>query len=90
MLRMGLPPTSTMPTLYSHPAHHAHPASICTQVTTCANLGVVASLLIAATHQTTVGRPKPMEASAAFEEEFGQRASLSLLWATYAGNTCTG
>ena len=54
-------------------------------MTTCANLGVVASLLIAATHQTTVGRPKPMEASAAFVEEFGERTGNQMLWATYAG-----
>ena len=58
-------------------------------VTTCANLGVVASLLIAATHQTTVGRPKPMEASVAFVEEFGERTGNQMLWATYAGNACT-
>ena len=54
-------------------------------MTTCANLGVVASLLIAATHQTTVGRPKPMEASVAFVEEFGERTGNQMLWATYAG-----
>lgn len=58
-------------------------------VTTCANLGVVASLLIAASHQTTVGRPKPMEASAAFEDEFGRGAGTGMLWATYAANSCT-
>ena len=58
-------------------------------MTTCANLGVVASLLIAATHQTTVGRPLAMKASAAFVDEFGAVAGEGMLWATYASNTCT-
>ena len=58
-------------------------------MTTCANLGVVASLLIAATHQTTVGRPAAMKASQPFIDEFGAGAGEGMLWATYAGNTCT-
>jgi hypothetical protein len=58
-------------------------------VTTCANLGVVGALMIAATHLTTVGRPVPMRPSDSFVDEFGDDASRTVLWLTFASNTLT-
>ena len=58
-------------------------------MSTCANLGVVASLLIAATRQSTIGRPIPMKASAGFGEAFGGSAAEVLLTATFASNALT-
>lgn len=55
----------------------------------CSTLGVVAALLMTATHMTTVGRPIPLASSEAFTKAHGEDAAEAMLWVAYALNATT-
>ena len=66
--------------------HKFGEALVASSVAAFQNFGVIFTLLIGATHQTTISRPSPYSASALSVELFGADAAEGILVAAYALN----